>query len=191
MQGPFWCCSNRLGSPAVPWVYGNCRFITMITSVRHRMRYRDCWNQSNIPSKLVAFQFILTTFDLHVASIFVCVCICMCMWLGYYWGDNFFFCGASAQLGPRSPLFRFLYQTQTHTHTHPVGLLWTGDQLVAETSTWKHTTNSTENIHAFSGIQNHNPSNQETLDRAATGIGRGGKVAFHSSYTFSHIIRYK
>jgi len=25
-------------------------------------------------------------------------------------------------------------------HTHPVGLLWTGDQPDAETSTWQHTT---------------------------------------------------
>jgi len=30
--------------------------------------------------------------------------------------------------------------THTHTHTHSVGLPWTSDQPVAETSTWQHTT---------------------------------------------------
>ena len=75
-QGPFWGCSNRLGSPAIPWAYVNCRFITMITSVLHRMRYRDSWSQSTTPSKLVGFKFILTTFDLHTASMFVCACVC-------------------------------------------------------------------------------------------------------------------
>jgi hypothetical protein len=34
--------------------------------------------------------------------------------------------------------------TQTHTHTHLVGLLWTSDQSVAETSTWQHKTLKTE-----------------------------------------------
>ena len=48
-----------------------------------------------------------------------------------------FFCGATAQLGPSPPFFRFLDNIQllahahTHTHTHPVGLLWTSGQLVA------------------------------------------------------------
>ena len=30
--------------------------------------------------------------------------------------------------------------THTHTQTHTVGLLWTRDRPVAETSTWQHTT---------------------------------------------------
>jgi hypothetical protein len=35
----------------------------------------------------------------------------------------------------------------------PVGLLWTGDRFVAETSTWQHTQNSNEtHIHASGGI---------------------------------------
>jgi hypothetical protein len=78
MQGPF--LGNRLGSPTIPWVYGNCRFITTITSVLHRMLYRDSWSQSTTPSKLVALKFISTTFDPHIASMFVCA-ICVYMYM--------------------------------------------------------------------------------------------------------------
>jgi hypothetical protein len=45
-----------------------------------------------------------------------------------------------------------------------VGLLWTSDQLVAETSTWQHTQQT--HIQAPGGIRTH------ALDRAATGTGR-------------------
>jgi hypothetical protein len=34
--------------------------------------------------------------------------------------------------------------THTHTHTHLVGLLWTRDRPVAEASTWRHTTFTTD-----------------------------------------------
>jgi hypothetical protein len=52
----------------------------------------------------------------------------------------------------------------THNDTpQSVGLLWTSDQLVAETSTWQHTTYTT-NIHARSGIQTHNCSRQTAVD---------------------------
>jgi hypothetical protein len=44
-----------------------------------------------------------------------------------------------------------------------VGLLWTSDQLVAETSTWYHTIHTT-NIHAPGGIRTHDR-------RLATGAG--------------------
>jgi hypothetical protein len=46
-----------------------------------------------------------------------------------------------------------------------VGLLWTSDQLVAETSTRQHTTHTTD-IHALGGIRTH-----ERSRRAATGTG--------------------
>jgi hypothetical protein len=52
---------------------------------------------------------------------------------------SFFFNGSTAPWGPRPPPF-----SRLHDHTldtpHWVGLLWTRDQLVAETSTWQHTT---------------------------------------------------
>jgi hypothetical protein len=37
-----------------------------------------------------------------------------------------------------------LSDAYTHTYTHSVGLLWTSDRPVAETSTWQHTTFTTE-----------------------------------------------
>jgi hypothetical protein len=50
---------------------------------------------------------------------------------------------------------------------HTVGLLWTSDQPVSETSTFtgQHNIETQEtNIHALSGIQTHDPSNQATAD---------------------------
>ena len=44
-----------------------------------------------------------------------------------------------------------------------IGLLWTSDQLVAETYTWQHTTLKT-NIHAHGGIRTHNYSKRAAAD---------------------------
>jgi len=53
---------------------------------------------------------------------------------------------------------------RSHTTTHQsVGLLWTSDQLVTETSTWQHTTLTT-NIHAPSGIWTHDLSRRAAAD---------------------------
>jgi hypothetical protein len=51
-----------------------------------------------------------------------------------------------------------------------VGLLWTSAELVAETSTWQHTTLTTD-IHASGGIRTHNLSWRAAADRAATVTG--------------------
>jgi hypothetical protein len=63
---------------------------------------------------------------------------------------------------------------------HSEESLWTSDQPVAETSTWQHTTLTTDeqtNIHAPGGIRTHNLSRQAAEDhRAATGIGREHSV---------------
>jgi hypothetical protein len=42
------------------------------------------------------------------------------------------------------------------THILSVGLIWTSDQPVADTSTWQHT--QAKNIHDPGGIRNRNPS---------------------------------
>ena len=59
---------------------------------------------------------------------------------------------------------------------HSVGLLWTSDQLVAETSTWQHTTFATDKHPC--PWWDLNPQSQQVsgpqtyaLDRAATGTG--------------------
>ena len=52
----------------------------------------------------------------------------------------------------------------THNDTpQSVGLLWTCDQLFAETSTWQHTTLTT-NIYARGGIRTHNLSRRTAAD---------------------------
>ena len=50
-----------------------------------------------------------------------------------------------------------MIHTHTHTHTRSVGLIWTRDRPVAETSTWQNTTVTTD-IHAPGGIRTHNPT---------------------------------
>ena len=63
--------------------------------------------------------------------------------------------------------------SKSHSDTpHSVGLLWTSDQLVAETSTCQHTTLTTDAPPALGAIGTHSPSQRATADpRAATGIG--------------------
>ena len=54
--------------------------------------------------------------------------------------------------------------------SHSLGLLWTSDRPVAETSPWQHTTLTTD-IHAVGEVRNHD------LNRAATRIGRVSRLA--------------
>jgi hypothetical protein len=51
----------------------------------------------------------------------------------------------------------------THDAPQSAGLLWTSDQLVAETPTWQHTTLTT-NIHAPGVIQTHDRSMRAAVD---------------------------
>jgi maltooligosyltrehalose synthase len=57
---------------------------------------------------------------------------------------------------------------------HTVGLLWTIDPPVADTSTWQDTT-LTRDIHAYAGFLTQNTSKREAVDlaleEAATRIG--------------------
>ena len=58
-----------------------------------------------------------------------------------------FVCGATARSGPESPHSRGFWITHNDA-PQSVGLLWTSDQLVAQTSTWQHTTLTTD-IHPY------------------------------------------
>jgi len=76
----------------------------------------------------------------------------------------FFFCGATAQLGPRQPRT----QLDKNTHAHTMGLPLLRDQLIAEPDTY-----IIHNKHKrkMSGFE---PSIQATADlrlRPSTGIG--------------------
>ena len=94
------------------------------------------------------------------------------------WLYNYFFlvCHCDPTRDMASSCLRF----PDHTHNdapQSVGLLWTSNQLVAETSTWQHTTLTTDKhpcppvgfeptISAGERLQTY------ALDRAATGTGR-------------------
>ena len=61
---------------------------------------------------------------------------------------------------PGSPHSLGFYITHNDT-PQSVGLLWTSDQFVAETSTWQHTTITTDRLHAPRGIRTNNLSRWE------------------------------
>jgi hypothetical protein len=53
----------------------------------------------------------------------------------------------------------------TLRHTpHSVGLLWTRDRPVAETSAWQHTHSQGKKIHDPGGIRTHDPSKRSAAD---------------------------
>ena len=85
--------------------------------------------------------------------------------------------GETAPPPPRSTrassFTRFLDHTKRRT---TVGrLLWTSDQLVAETSTWRHTQHSQQTTHAPGGIPTRNPSKRAAADRRLRPRGHWGR----------------
>jgi hypothetical protein len=89
-----------------------------------------------------------------------------------------FFLGATAPSGPGPPHYRGFTITQRHT-PHSVGLLWTSDQPVAETSTWKHSQKT--DIHGPGGIRTRNRSKRAAADPRLR--PRGHWDLFSSIYT--------
>jgi len=72
--------------------------------------------------------------------------------------------GATVPTGPRPPQSRGFYITHRDA-PQSVGLLWSSDQLVAETSTWQHTTLTRQtDIHALGGTRTHNLSRRAAID---------------------------
>jgi hypothetical protein len=77
---------------------------------------------------------------------------------------TFFFSMARQPLGGLGRLsFRGFTITLLDT-PQSVGLLWTRDQLVAETSTWQHTTLTRDRHPCPGGIRTHNPSKRAAAD---------------------------
>ena len=60
--------------------------------------------------------------------------------------------------------FITLNDTHTHTHTHSVGLLWTRDRPVTETSTRQHTTLTRDRHPCPWRVRNHNHSKRAATD---------------------------
>jgi hypothetical protein len=71
-----------------------------------------------------------------------------------------FICGVTIQIWSRPFLLRFLDHTQLDTYIYPVGLLWTSDQPVTKAAIRNTQQTQEMNIHAFSRIETHDPSNQ-------------------------------
>jgi hypothetical protein len=83
----------------------------------------------------------------------------------YYCYLLFVFSGSAAQRWPWPPPPQGFLITHNDT-PQSVGLLWTSDQLVAETSILQHT-----NIHPSAWVRTHDRSRRAAVDRAATGTG--------------------
>jgi hypothetical protein len=76
------------------------------------------------------------------------------------------FYGSTALYGPGPGPPRFVEASRSHSDTpHSVGLLWTSDQPVAETSTWQHTTLTTDRHTCPRRIRTRNPSKRAAADR--------------------------
>ena len=73
-----------------------------------------------------------------------------------------FYHGATALVGQDLLIVK---DSWSHADTpYSIGLLWTSDQLVAETSTWQHTTFTRQDIHVSGGIRTHKPSKRAAAD---------------------------
>jgi hypothetical protein len=70
----------------------------------------------------------------------------------------------------------------THTITHSVGLLWTSDQPVAQTSTWQHPNSQQRDIHASARLEPTIPASERpqihAIDHADTGMLPGHTAVY-------------
>jgi hypothetical protein len=74
--------------------------------------------------------------------------------------------------------------SKSHTidRTQSVGLHWTSDQLVAETSTWQHTTLTTDRNHATGGIRIHDVSIRAVSDLRLRSRGNWDRHWIHLAH---------
>jgi len=117
--------------------------------------------------------------------------------MAYYCSTMFFL--ARQPPTPRSrpgpPHSRGFYITHNDA-PHSEGLVWTSDQLVAETSTWQHATLTT-NFHAPGGIRTHNLSRRAVADLRHRPHGHWERHCFtlsglnSSGYFYYHLVNIK
>jgi len=100
--------------------------------------------------------------------------LCVCLFV-YFWRNG-------PQWAMASSFTRFLVHAQEAPLS--VGLLWTNDQLIAETSTWQHSQQT--NIHAPSRIRTHNLSRRAAADPRLRPRGHWEHV---SSWSCSQAVR--
>jgi hypothetical protein len=97
--------------------------------------------------------------------------------------------GAIATTGTWPP--HYLGFTITLRHTpKSVGLLWTGDQPDAETSTWQHTNSQETDICATGRIRTHDPNNRPAADPHLRPRGPWDRPAYIYMYIYTYIYVY-
>jgi hypothetical protein len=108
----------------------------------------DCLSQKVMGKLNFACLLQVTDIYIHIYK-FVCVCD--------------FFPGSAAQRGlwPPRPLGFLIILNDA---PQSVGLLWTSDQLIAETSVWHHTTHTTDKHPCLRWDSNHDRSRRAVVD---------------------------
>jgi len=96
---------------------------------------------------------------------------------------SLFVLGATAPIGPGTPHSRGFFITHNDA-SQSVGLLWTSDQFVAETSILQHTTVTTDNIHAPGGIRTNNLSRRAAADLRLRPRGHWDRQNWYCSRSF-------
>jgi hypothetical protein len=76
--------------------------------------------------------------------------------------------------------------THSFDTPHSVGLLWTSDQPVEETSTWPQTTHTRDKYPCPGWIRTHNPSKRAAIDPRLRPRGHCDRHAKRSSYLKLH-----
>ena len=89
---------------------------------------------------------------------------------------EFFFMALTAQSRAMASSFLRFFEITHNDTPQSIGLLWTSDQPVAETSTWQHTTFTRQTSMPPAGFEPTISAGEQpqtyALDRAATGTGR-------------------
>jgi hypothetical protein len=116
----------------------------------------DCWPWLHHTSLPVLFFLDVKSVLLQFFSSMVCGRGCPNFQLAYHPSIQWLY-------DPNWAVASSFEVSKSHTYRHTVGLLWTSDQPVAETSTYTGQ-HKRETLHAPSGIRTRDPFNQAAVD---------------------------
>ena len=97
---------------------------------------------------------------LYVFSLSVSLSLCLSLSLSL----------STAQPGP-GPSHSWCFEITYNDTSQSVGLLWTSDRPLTDTSTWQRTTLKHTNIHASGGIRTRNSSKRSAVDTRLRPLG--------------------
>jgi hypothetical protein len=106
--------------------------------------------------------------------------MCVIYWSGFMISEKFLVLTSSTC---SQQVSRFVYYFRVITLRHTplsVGLLWTRDRPVAETSTWQYKHAQETNIHARGGIRIHDPSKRSAADLCLRPRGHWHRQKIHT-----------